>query len=676
MKEGNFFAELKRRNVYKVAVAYAVVGWLVIQVTVTIVPPLHLPDGLTTVVIALTLLGFPIALVIAWAFESTSHGIDRTMVADALKRRSRGRAWIYVTVIAATASIGLFLLGRYSAQTARSASDEQRRDREYAAARPQKSIAVLPFENLSGDASDAYFADGIQEEILTRLSKIADLKVISRASTQRFKAARTDLREIAKQLGVANILEGSVQKASDQVRISVQLINALNDSHMWAETYDRKLADVFQVETDLAQKIAASLEAKLTGREKKEIAERGTNNSEAYDAFLHALAVSNRQGARDVEDLIKFTRHAVELDPNYAQAWLLLTLGESQKYFYPEANETQLAKARTAAETTMRLAPDSSEGPAASAIFNYFCLKNYDEALAQYQIAHERAPNNANTLLAIGLVKRRQGHVEESIAVQQEAARLDPLNEDIWTNIGRGYRGLRRFQDARTMFDRAHAIAPDDLEVVAQRAETFTAQGDLQTAWKIMEPLNFSPVERGFGGKMFLLFFQRRFDEAEQMISKTLSSKDLPPVFVAISHSALANLRLQKGDRTGAQSLFRQSQRELNKLRASGNNSILVRDLLMSVEANLGHRDEVQKLADSVLETTRNDSWQFPREEEAVARAHVTLHDFDRALPLLEHALRVPGVEVLTTAYLRLDPSWDPVRNDPRFQQLAEEKSK
>src|SRR5262249_13236856 len=247
---------------------------------------------------------------------------------------------------------------------------------------------------------------------------------------------------------------------------------------------------------------------------------------------------------------------------------------------------------------------------------------------------------------------------------------------DIWTNIGRGYRGLRRFEEARTMFDRAHAIAPDDLEVVAQRAETFTAQGDLQTAWKIMEPLNFSPVDRGFGGKMFLLFFQRRFDEAEQMISKTLSSKDLPPVFVAINHSALANLRLQKGDRTGAQSLFRQSQRELNKLRASGNNSILVRDLLMSVEANLGHRDEVQKLADSVLETARNDAWQYPREEEDVARAQVKLHDFDRALPLLEHALRVPGVEVLTTAYLRLDPSWDPVRNDPRFQQLAEEKSK
>src|SRR5438045_1009705 len=201
-------------------------------------------------------------------------------------------------------------------------------------AAPEKSIAVLPFENLSEDKANAYFADGIQDEILTRLSKIADLKVISRTSTQRYKSAPNDLREIAKQLGVANILEGSVQKANDQVRITVQLINALNDSHLWAETYDRKLIDVFQIETDLAQKIASSLEAKLTGREKKEIATRGTTNPEAYAAFLHALSLLNRQGVSDLEESIKFSRRAVELDPNYAEAWCMLAFAESQKYFY------------------------------------------------------------------------------------------------------------------------------------------------------------------------------------------------------------------------------------------------------------------------------------------------------------------------------------------------------
>ncbi|HJT46463.1 MAG TPA: hypothetical protein VJ721_09360 [Chthoniobacterales bacterium] len=664
-----FFAELKRRNVYKVAVAYAVVGWLVIQVTATMVPALHLPDGLTTAVVVLVLAGFPVALVIAWAFEATPTGIERTMVADALKRRSRGRTWIYVTAIAAIASIGLFLLGRYSARTARFTSDERRRDAEYAASLPHKSIAVLPFENLSDDKANSYFADGIQEEILTRLSKIADLKVISRTSTQRFKAAPADLKEIAKQLGVANILEGSVQKASDQVRISVQLINALTDSHLWAETYDRKLSDVFQLETDVAQKIADSLEAKLSGREKKELAARGTNNPEAYDAFLHAVASSNRQGTQDLEDLIKFARRAVELDPNYAQAWFLLALGESQKYFYPETNEAQLTKARTAAETTMRLAPDSAEGPGAVGVFSYYCLHDWDAALAQLEIAHQRAPNDANVLLSIGLVKRRQGHVEESISVHQEAAKLDPLNEDIWTNIGRGYRGLRRFEEARAMFNRGHSIAPDDLEIVSMIAESYVAEGDLQTAWKIMEPLKFNPQDRGFGGKIAVLVFQRRFEEAERLV-KSISPKNLPPLFVGISHSALAQARLAQGDRAKAQSLFVQAEGEFNKLRGAGDNGLFLRSMLMEVEAHLRHRDETLALANSVLESTRNDAWQYPSTAELVARAYVALGDFDRAIPLLAHVLRIPGADVLTTAYLRLDPAWDPIRNDPRFQKL------
>jgi TolB-like protein/Flp pilus assembly protein TadD len=673
VNERNFFAELKRRNVYKVAVAYAVVGWLVIQVTATIVPALHLPDGLTTAVVVLVLVGFVIAVIIAWTFESSSHGIDRTLVADTFNRRSQGRTWIYVTVIGAVASIGLFLLGRYSAHMAQSASDEVRRDRDYGAAIPQKSIAVLPFENLSDDKSNAYFADGIQEEILTRLSKIADLKVISRTSTQRFKSTPADLKEIAKQLGVANILEGSIQKASDKVRISVQLINALNDSHMWAETYDRKLSDVFQIETDLAQKIAASLEARLTGQEKKQIAARGTANPEAYDAFLHALALSNRQGVQDLDELIKFARRAVELDPNYGDAWCLLAVGESQKYFFPDHSEAQLDRARTAADTAMRLAPDSASAPAALGAFNYYCLRDYDAALAQLQIAHERAPNDAHTLTAMGLVKRRQGHIEESISLQQEAARLDPLNEDTWTNIGRAYRGLRRLEEARTMFDRARAIAPDDRELVAEAAETYVAQGDLDTAWRLVEPLQFDPTDRGFGTKFGILIFQRRFDDAERMISNVKSAKNIPPLFQAIAPYASAQIRLAKGDRAGAKALFLQAESKLNKLHAAGENSLFFRTVLLHVEAGLGHRNETQTLADSILETSQTDAWQFPTTEEDVANAYVALGDFDRAIPILKHVLQVPGVSVLTTAYLKLDPAWDPIRSDRRFQRLCEE---
>jgi len=665
----SFLSELKRRNVYKVAIAYIVGGWALAQGIAQLFPVFNAPTWFIQVLVVLIIAGLPIALFLAWQFEITPDGIKRTQAADALPAEAKPRQylWLYIVIIGAAASIGLFLLGRYTAQTSRGGSPESVSN---------KSIAVLPFENMSGDASNAYFADGIQEEILTRLSRIADLKVISRTSTQRFKSAPADLKEIAKQLGVANILEGSVQKASDQVRISVQLINAVNDSHLWAETYDRKLSDVFQLETDLAQKIATSLEAKLTGREKKEVAARGTTNPKAYDAFLHALALSNRQGTRDLEELIKFARQAVELDPNYADAWCLLAIGESQKYFFPDHSEAQLERARTAADNAARLAPDSAGVPAALGVFNYYCLRDYDAALAQFQIARERSPNDAHSLTAMGLVKRRQGHVEESISLQQEAARLDPLNEDTWANIGRAYRGLRRFDEARSMFDRAHAIAPEDLEVVSSRAETYAAQGDLATAWKIMEPLEFNPTDRGSGAKIVLLVLQRRFDDAEQMILKTLNSKDLPPLFVALCHSALGHAHFAKGDRSGAESFFVQAETELNKLRAAGDNGLFLRSILMSVESHLGRQTETRTLADSQLESARNDAWQFPNTEEDVARAYVALGDFDRAMPLLEHALSVPGVEVLTTAYLRLDPSWDPIRNDPRFQKLAEDKSK
>src|SRR5205814_894324 len=374
------------------------------------------------------------------------------------------------------------------------------------------------------------------------------------------KSAHADLKEIAKQLGVANILEGSVQKANDQIRISVQLINALNDSHLWAETYDRKLIDVFQVETDLAQKIATSLEAKLTGREKKEIAARGTTNAEAYDAFLHALALLNRQGVVDLEESIKFSRRAVELDPNYAEAWCSLALAESQKYFHPDHSEAQLARARTATETAIRLGPDSAEAAGALGDFNYYCLHDYDPALAQLEIAHARAPNNANVLLGIGNVKRRKGLLDESIAVQHEATQLDPLNEDIWVNIGRGYRGLRRFDEARTMFDHAHAIAPSDQAVVSERAETYLAQGDLETCWRIVEPLKFGPGERGFGFQVVLLIFQRRFDDVEKIVAPVVADADVPPVFRAIARATLADARAAKNDRAGAESLFAQAE--------------------------------------------------------------------------------------------------------------------
>jgi len=269
MNARNIFTELKRRNVYKVAVAYAVVGWLLIQVATQVFPFLEIPTWMIRLVILLTALGFPVALIIAWAFELTPEGIKRTEVADAERQHSRGGVWIAVVVVAAVLSLGLFFIGRYTAPKVTRTSESL-----------AKSIAVLPFENLSRDPDNAYFADGVQEEILTRLAKIADLKVISRTSTQRYQSKPDNLSEIAKQLGVANILEGSIQKAGDTVRVSVNLIQAASDSHLWADTYDRKLTDILGVESEIAKVIAEQLQAKLTGREEQALAVKPTNNPE------------------------------------------------------------------------------------------------------------------------------------------------------------------------------------------------------------------------------------------------------------------------------------------------------------------------------------------------------------------------------------------------------------
>src|SRR3954449_2242643 len=274
----SFFSELKRRNVYKVAVAYAVVGWLLIQISSTILPTFHAPEWVVQTLVVLVAIGFPIALVIAWAFELTPEGIKRTENVDpaAAARQPRKYTWILVVIVGAAISLALFFIGRYAGRTGVASSP---------ADLPAKSIAVLPFDSLSRDPDNAFFAEGVQDEILTRLAKVADLKVISRTSTQRFKSAPSDLREIARQLGVTNILEGSVQKSNDQVRVNVQLINALSDTHLWAEIYDRKLTDIFAVESDVAKTIADTLQAKLTGSEKQMIAVQPTSNTEAYELY-------------------------------------------------------------------------------------------------------------------------------------------------------------------------------------------------------------------------------------------------------------------------------------------------------------------------------------------------------------------------------------------------------
>src|SRR5437763_757017 len=381
VSERNLFAELKRRNVYKVAVAYAVVSWLLIQVATQVFPFFEIPNWAVEMVVVALVIGFPIALVLSWAFELTPEGIKRENEVDRKVAGKTGRKLTAVVVVIAAAATGLMLFRLLHSQQA----IEQGKQAPPAPEIDRKSIAVLPFENLSDDRSNAYFTDGIQDEILTRLAKIADLKVISRTSTQHYKSAPENLREIAQQLGVAHILEGSVQKSGDAVRVNVQLIKAATDSHLWADSFDRKLTDIFAVESEIAKAIADQLRVHLTGREEQVIAAKPTKNPDAYDAYLRGLAYNLKSGVTPANSLgaQKYLREAVRLDPQFALAWALLSnvdaLGYNQGALQPTIGLRE--EARQAAETALTLQPNLGEAVMAKGYYHYWCLKDYDTAV-------------------------------------------------------------------------------------------------------------------------------------------------------------------------------------------------------------------------------------------------------------------------------------------------------
>jgi TolB-like protein/Tfp pilus assembly protein PilF len=448
----NFFAELKRRNVYKVAVAYAIVGWLLVQVATQVFPFLEIPNWVIRLVIALVAIGFPIALVIAWAFELTPEGIKRTEDVDvaAAAKQPKKHTWIYVVAIGVAFSIGLFFVGRYTGRNVASAAEL-----------PAKSIAVLPFDNLSRDPDNAFFAEGVQDEILTRLAKVADLKVIARTSTQKFKSAPDDLRNVSNQLGVLNILEGSVQKANDQVRVNVQLINGLTNTHLWAEIYDRKLTDIFAVESDIAKTIADQLQAKLTGAEKTAMAKVPTDDPVAYELYLKGRHFWGLRGDNLLR-AVDFYNQTIARDPNYALAYA--GLGETYillPYYTGADPKEARPKARAAALKALELNANLAEAHNALGKIAYTADIDLQQAIREHQRAIELSPNYASAHHWLGNGPLAGlGRFDEAIAEGRRSVELDPLSAINLVDLADTYMYAHRFKEAGAVMKKALEIDP------------------------------------------------------------------------------------------------------------------------------------------------------------------------------------------------------------------------
>ena len=548
----------------------------------------------------------------------------------------------------------------------------------------EKSIAVLPFENRSEDKANAYFADGIQDEILTRLSKIADLKVISRTSTQHYKSTPENLSEIARQLGVAHILEGSVQKSGDAVRVNVQLIKAVNDSHLWADTFDRKLTDIFSVESEVAKAIAEQLQAKLTGREEQVIAAKPTDNVEAYDAYLRGLAYTlkisttpNSLGAQ------KYFREAGRLDPKFALSWALLSWVDARGYLDGTLQPTAALReeARQAAETALTLQPNLGEAVVAKGYYHYACLKDYDTAVRYFEQARQFLPNSSRIPESLAYVARRRGQWDRSESYFNEAERLDPRNLHLLTQHAVTYFHHRRLPEALRKFDQVLNITPDDVDTLAYKAAIAQAEGDLPRAAALLAPLHPNADNPdALGTQAYQAILERRPAPVIPRLKEILAKPD-----PALGYSNgelrffLGWAQEVAGDHAAAQETWRQARSELEPfLKEQPDNYNLICDLALT-NMGLGDKAAAFALAEraTIMVPIEKDAVSGPGPIEILARVAARMGEPDRAIAALQKLLSIPYFGAvcynvpLTPALLQLDPMFDPLRNDPRFQKLS-----
>ena len=680
MKIDNFFSELKRRNVYKVAVAYAVIGWLLVQVATQVFPFFDIPNWAVRLVVLAIVIGFPIALVIAWAFELTPQGLKRTEDVDLAAQGSRkSHAWIYIVIVGAAFSIGLIFIGRYTARNTVSAA---RTEAATGSSIPQKSIAVLPFENLSDDKGAAYFADGIQDEILTKLASVADLKVISRTSTAKYKSKPEDLKTVSQQLGVATVLEGSVQKANDKVRVNVQLIDARADSHLWAKSYDRDIKDVFAVESEVAQEIADSLQAKLSPAEATKLATAPTKDTAAYDLFLKGefeeRVANSTLRPESFDQATVWYKEAIARDPNFALAIAQLAICRLRRHWLTDPlSEVELMEAGRLAKQALTLAPDLAEAHVALGLFYYYGFREYEPALTEFRRAIELQPNNALALSFVAFVHRRQGKWDRTLEELKRSIDQDPRDPYVQGGLAETYVFLRKWREAEDSARRALTIDPH--EATSMRMLLLSS---LNRTGNAQEPLRllatFPPDDLllpntgmfdmviGTRGQTFVL--ARDFNAALKACETgTVATTNKWQRF-----AAKAGIRVLAGDVPGAHADAEKARELLEaRLREQPNDFRSLRALSW-VYLALGRKADAINIARHTLDL-------LPPEKDAVlgsgnlaalAQIQAQTGAATEAVQNLKKLLSIPAGETISIARLKIDPVWDPIRNDPGFQQL------
>ncbi|MBS0381012.1 MAG: tetratricopeptide repeat protein [Proteobacteria bacterium] len=691
-----FFAELKRRHVWRVAIAYAVTGWLLVQVATQVFPFFEIPNWAVRLVIALIVAGFPIAVIVAWVYELTPEGLRRTAPADSpaarpphVNRRIARKLNTIIIALLATVvvvlSVRLLIVQRHVTAVAQVAPTSAPATTVAAArqAAPARSIAVLPFQNLSDEKGSEYFVAGMQDLILTKLAEIGDLKVISRASTQQYATRPANLKIVGEQLGVATILEGSVQRRGNQVLINVQLIDSHSDAHLWAQAYHRTLDDVFGVEGEVADKVAESLKATISPHESASLAAAPTRNRAAYDTYLRAeyLAVKGfaNYDTASMKAAIPLYRQAIDQDPAFALAYARLSYAESQLGWFGRGDNDEKvlhANARSHAERALELAPELPAAYLAMGYTDYWGRGDYAAALKAFAKALVLRPNDAGALAAQGFVQRRQGDFEAAIASLEQAFALDPRNASLAFETGSAWMMISRYSDADRWLRRALEIDPHNRNAQVYLSNSvLLATGDIERA--LVAAQGDDPALKL--QRVGLLMYQRKYADALALLDSVSDDPDnfSGATLGSISPKALQQAELHRlmGDARLARKLYAQALPAIREQLAQhqGINQAFSWQNLATAELRLGHTQQaldatarVQAIVDA-----SHDFAYGPGLLQQNAMLYADANRPDLAVPQLAKALEVRGIGMFySPVMLWLDPAWDPIRKDPRFQAL------